>query len=153
MDEIQQVGGRDVCNTGQDLVGSHGGRRHAGVDGSLNSAFLYFSLPVAAQAFQAVDTQLGPPGIGRLETTGKGDGTVENWAWFNNARFRVTLGIPARTLIGPALERVYASLWLPCRGFSSARTACTPIKLEKITRSVFCYPALKQVPKHCVTMS
>src|SRR5271157_704965 len=49
-------------------------------------------------------------------------------AWFNNARFRVTLGIPARTLIGPALERVYASPWLPCRGFSSARTACTPIR-------------------------
>ena len=38
MDEIQQVGGRDVCNTGQDLVGSHGGRRHAGVYGSLDSA-------------------------------------------------------------------------------------------------------------------
>ena len=27
---------------------------------------------------------------------------------------------------GPALERVYASPWLPCWGFSSARTACTP---------------------------
>ena len=40
--------------------------------------------------------------------------------------FRVTLGILARTLIGPALERVYASPWLPCWGFSSARTACTP---------------------------
>src|SRR5271165_6307265 len=47
-------------------------------------------------------------------------------AWFKNARFRVTLGISARTLIGPALERVYASPWLPCWGFSSARTACTP---------------------------
>ena len=31
------------------------------------------------------------------------------WAWFKNARFRVTLGISARTLIGPALERVYAT--------------------------------------------
>ncbi|MGZ3487108.1 MAG: hypothetical protein ACXVBY_09620 [Isosphaeraceae bacterium] len=30
-------------------------------------------------------------------------------AWFKNTRFRVTLGISARTLIGPALERVYAS--------------------------------------------
>ena len=30
-------------------------------------------------------------------------------AWFKNARFRVTLGISARTLIGPALERVYAT--------------------------------------------
>jgi len=30
-------------------------------------------------------------------------------AWFNNARFRVALGISARTLIGPALERVYAT--------------------------------------------
>ena len=46
-DEIQQVGRRNVCNAGQDLVGSHGGRRHAGVDGSLNSGFLYFSLPHA----------------------------------------------------------------------------------------------------------
>src|SRR5208337_1195302 len=47
-------------------------------------------------------------------------------AWFKNTRFRVTHGISARTLIGPALERVYASPWLPCWGFSSARTACTP---------------------------
>ena len=30
-------------------------------------------------------------------------------AWFKNARFRVTHGISARTLIGPALERVYAT--------------------------------------------
>jgi acetyl esterase/lipase len=30
-------------------------------------------------------------------------------AWSKNARFRVTLGISARTLIGPALERVYAT--------------------------------------------
>ena len=28
-------------------MGSHGDRRHAGVDGSLNSGFLYFSLPHA----------------------------------------------------------------------------------------------------------
>ena len=34
---------------------------------------------------------------------------VEMPAWFKNARFRVTLGISARTLIGPALERVYAT--------------------------------------------
>src|SRR5208283_6076768 len=51
---------------------------------------------------------------------------VGNVAWFKNTRFRVTHGISARTLIGPALERVYASPWLPCWGFSSARTACTP---------------------------
>jgi hypothetical protein len=31
------------------------------------------------------------------------------WAWFKNPRFRVTHGISARTLIGPALERVYAT--------------------------------------------
>jgi hypothetical protein len=43
----QRLGGRDVCNAGQNLVGSHGGRRYAGVDGSLNSGFLYFSLPHA----------------------------------------------------------------------------------------------------------
>ncbi len=36
--------------------------------------------------------------------------TAQGWlAWFKNARFRVTLGISARTLIGPALERVYAT--------------------------------------------
>ena len=35
--------------------------------------------------------------------------TTEIEAWFKNARFRVTLGISARTLIGPALERVYAT--------------------------------------------
>ena len=34
---------------------------------------------------------------------------VVKWAWFKNARFRVTHGISARTLIGPALERVYAT--------------------------------------------
>ncbi len=34
---------------------------------------------------------------------------IEPGAWFKNARFRVTLGISARTLIGPALERVYAT--------------------------------------------
>jgi len=34
---------------------------------------------------------------------------VQLAAWFKNARFRVTLGISARTLIGPALERVYAT--------------------------------------------
>ena len=33
--------------SGQNLVGSHGGRRHAGVSGSPNSGFLYFSLPYA----------------------------------------------------------------------------------------------------------
>jgi aminopeptidase len=32
-----------------------------------------------------------------------------NRAWFKNPRFRVTHGISARTLIGPALERVYAT--------------------------------------------
>src|SRR4029077_11324174 len=51
---------------------------------------------------------------------------VEMLAWFKNARFRVTLGISARTLIGPTFGRVYASPWLPCWGFSSARTGCTP---------------------------
>ena len=34
---------------------------------------------------------------------------VLNRAWFKNPRFRVTHGISARTLIGPALERVYAT--------------------------------------------
>ena len=38
--EIQQVAGRNVCNAGQDLVGSHGGRSHAGINGCLNSKFL-----------------------------------------------------------------------------------------------------------------
>ena len=39
-EEIQQVGGRDLRNTGQNLVGSHGGRCHAGIDGSPNFTFL-----------------------------------------------------------------------------------------------------------------
>jgi hypothetical protein len=30
-------------------------------------------------------------------------------AWFKNTRFRVTLGLAARTLSGPVLKRVYAS--------------------------------------------
>ena len=51
---------------------------------------------------------------------------LEYVAWFKNAGFRVTLGTSARTLIGPALERVFLSPWLPCWDFSSARTACTP---------------------------
>src|SRR5208283_4578214 len=50
----------------------------------------------------------------------------EKAAWFKNAGFRVTLGTSARTLIGPALERVFVSPWLPCWDFRSARTACTP---------------------------
>src|SRR5208282_913149 len=66
-------------------------------------------------------------------------------AWFNNARFRVTLGIPARTLIGPALERVYASPWLPCRGFSSARTAFTPIRKDHSLR--FSLPSFEAGPE------
>ena len=36
-------------------------------------------------------------------------GDIIKMAWFKNARFRVTHGISARTLIGPALERVYAT--------------------------------------------
>jgi hypothetical protein len=47
--------------------------------GSLNPAFLYFSLPVAAQAFQAVDTHFGPLGIGRLKMPRKRDGTVRKF--------------------------------------------------------------------------
>ena len=33
----------------------------------------------------------------------------EKQAWFKNALFRVTLGVGARSLIGPALKRVYAN--------------------------------------------
>ncbi len=36
VDEFRQVGGREVCNAGQYLVGSHGGRCHAGIDGCPN---------------------------------------------------------------------------------------------------------------------
>jgi len=43
--EIQQVEGRNLCNAGQNLVGSHGGRRHAGIDGGLNSTILDQSRP------------------------------------------------------------------------------------------------------------
>ena len=56
-------------------------------------------------------------GAGYLKAKGRlglhGLNAIRLWAiisaWFKNARFRVTLGISARTLIGPALERVYAS--------------------------------------------
>ena len=43
--EIQQVGGRDVRDAGQDLVRSHGGRCHASIDGSPNFTFLCQSRP------------------------------------------------------------------------------------------------------------
>jgi len=48
---------------------------------------------------------------GRQVLTGNEYGNIYDHfsAWFKNARFRVTLGISARTLIGPALERVYAT--------------------------------------------
>ena len=35
--------------------------------------------------------------------------TLAYWAWFKNARFRVTLWISSQTLTGPALERVYTT--------------------------------------------
>ena len=47
-------------------------------------------------------------------------------AWFKNARFRVTLGISARTLIGPALERVYASRSFLRWGLQLGENRCTP---------------------------
>ena len=47
-------------------------------------------------------------------------------SWFKNPRFRVTLGISAPTLIGPALERVWANPSLPCGVLSSAQTGCIP---------------------------
>jgi len=43
--EIQQVEGRYLRNAGQDLVGSQGGRRTAGIDGGLNCTCLYQSRP------------------------------------------------------------------------------------------------------------
>ena len=53
----------------------------------------------------------------RALTDARGSGPAQKWhkvavfsAWFNKALIRVTLGISARTLIGPALERVHASL-------------------------------------------
>ena len=45
LDEIQQVGGRDVGDAGQDLVGGDGGRLDAGIDGCPNCTFLYESRP------------------------------------------------------------------------------------------------------------
>jgi hypothetical protein len=61
---MQQFRGRDVCTAGQNLVGSHGGRHDAGIGGCLNSAFLYFSLPVAAYTGDA-------PSVGDWETVGR----------------------------------------------------------------------------------
>jgi hypothetical protein len=71
-DEIQQVAGRDVCNAGQNLVGSHGGRRDAGVDGSLNSGFSLLErnrFAVGKTAISLVSPrpqQLAPSGRARL---------------------------------------------------------------------------------------
>src|SRR5208337_905082 len=45
LDEIQQVGGRDVGNAGQNLVGGDGGRFHAGIDGYPNFTDRYQSRP------------------------------------------------------------------------------------------------------------
>jgi len=42
-DEIQQVGGRDVGNAGQNLVGGDGSRFHAGIDGCPNCTCPYQS--------------------------------------------------------------------------------------------------------------
>jgi hypothetical protein len=45
LDEIQQVGGRDIGDASQNLVGGDGGRFHAGIDGSPNRTLLYQSRP------------------------------------------------------------------------------------------------------------
>ena len=50
-----------------------------------------------------------PPEFERGPLAGAGEWEAEKWAWFKNPRFRVTHGISARTLIGPALKRVYAT--------------------------------------------
>jgi len=52
-------------------------------------------------------------------------------AWFKNARFRVTVEISARTLIGPALERVCASPCLPGRT-AVPREPSVPQKLQPV---------------------
>ena len=52
-------------------------------------------------------------------------------AWFKNARFRVTVEISARTLIGPALERVCASPCLPGRT-SVPREPSVPQKIQPV---------------------
>ena len=46
---------------------------------------------------------------GWMEIVPEEDARAQPFRLFKNARFRVTLGISARTLIGPALERVYAT--------------------------------------------
>ena len=58
----------------------------AGVGGALGPflaastpRFSDFSRPVAAPAFQAMDTQLGPLGTRRLKMPGKGDGMARKW--------------------------------------------------------------------------
>ena len=52
-------------------------------------------------------------------------------ARFKNARFRVTVEISARTLIGPALERVCASPCLPGRT-SVPREPSVPQKIQPV---------------------
>ena len=54
-------------------------------------------------------------------------------AWFKNAHFGVTLEALTRTLIGPALERVYASPWLAVLGASGPRESRVPQKLQPVS--------------------
>src|SRR5208282_1951837 len=50
VDEFHQVGGRDVRNAGQNLVGSHGSRRHAGIDGCPNRSLSQQSNPLRVRS-------------------------------------------------------------------------------------------------------
>ena len=45
-EEIEQAAGRDDCNAGQNLAGSHGGRRHPGIEGNPIVAFRSNLTPV-----------------------------------------------------------------------------------------------------------
>ncbi len=49
-DEMQQVGGRDVGDAGQNLVGGKGGGCHAGLDRGPDCTFLYQSRPLRFRA-------------------------------------------------------------------------------------------------------
>jgi hypothetical protein len=55
---------------------------------------------------------------------------------------------PDRSRVGTGLRESLVAV----PGFQFRENRVYP-KLEKITRSGYRYPALKQVPKHCVTLS
>jgi hypothetical protein len=60
------------------------------------------------------------------------DYTYRKRAWFKKSRFRVTVGILARTPIGPALMRVHSEAPVTALGGSVLREPRVPQKLQPV---------------------